>query len=87
MHVGKLSTGFFAVPSLTMVTFMQMGWAMEGRGEFSFLIADQASEEGTYVYTRAHRCIYVYEFVCMRAYVRDTVYIWDIHVCECIENN
>lgn len=43
---GKLAVGVFAVPPLTLSSFLKLGWAMNGRGEFSFLIAEEASDEG-----------------------------------------
>jgi Kef-type K+ transport system membrane component KefB len=44
--VGKaFPLGFFASP-LTTVTFLKFSFAMQGRGEFSFLIADTAKTEG-----------------------------------------
>ncbi|CAM9257218.1 unnamed protein product [Choristocarpus tenellus] len=42
---GKMMVGLFAIP-LTPLGFATLGWAMNGRGEFSFLIAQEASEEG-----------------------------------------
>lgn len=44
--IGKLFVGLFAGPPLTLSGFSQLGWAMNGRGEFSFFIAQEASEEG-----------------------------------------
>lgn len=44
--VGKLAVGVFAGPPLTLSGFLTLGWAMNGRGEFSFLIAQEASEGG-----------------------------------------
>ncbi|CAN0286965.1 unnamed protein product, partial [Laminaria digitata] len=44
--VGKLAVGVFAGPPLTLSGFLKLGWAMNGRGEFSFLIAQEASDEG-----------------------------------------
>ena len=44
--VGKLAVGVFAGPPLTFSGFLKLGWAMNGRGEFSFLIAQEASDEG-----------------------------------------
>ena len=38
--VGKLAVGCLSKP-LTFVSFMKFGFAMGGRGEFSFLIADE----------------------------------------------
>jgi Kef-type K+ transport system membrane component KefB len=42
---GKLVVGVFAVP-LTASLALQLGGAMNGRGEFSFLLADQGSVDG-----------------------------------------
>ncbi|CAN0317063.1 unnamed protein product, partial [Laminaria digitata] len=44
--VGKLAVGVFAGPPLTISGFLKLGWAMNGRGEFSFLIAQEASHKG-----------------------------------------
>ncbi|CAN0354651.1 unnamed protein product [Ectocarpus sp. 12 AP-2014] len=44
--VGKLVVGFYAGPPLTLSGFLKLGWAMNGRGEFSFFIAQEASDEG-----------------------------------------
>lgn len=43
--VGKFSVGFLSKP-LNWVSFFKFGFGMGGRGEFSFLIADQAFVEG-----------------------------------------
>jgi Kef-type K+ transport system membrane component KefB len=43
--LGKLTTGFFAVGELSLYSFLKVGWAMNGRGEFSALIADEAFSE------------------------------------------
>lgn len=43
---GKLVVGLFAGPPLTLSGFLKLGWAMNGRGEFSFFIAQEASEKG-----------------------------------------
>lgn len=43
--VGKLAVGLFAGRPLTFLGFSKLGWAMNGRGEFSFFIAQEASEE------------------------------------------
>lgn len=45
--VGKALLGLMAVP-LTFGSANKFGWAMQGRGEFSFLIADQAREDGIF---------------------------------------
>lgn len=45
--VGKALLGVMAVP-LTFGDANRFGWAMQGRGEFSFLIADQAQEDGLF---------------------------------------
>lgn len=44
--VGKLAVGVFAAPPLTVLGFLKLGWAMNGRGEFAFLIAEEASDKG-----------------------------------------
>ncbi|CAM9285274.1 unnamed protein product [Scytosiphon promiscuus] len=44
--VGKLVVGLYAGPPLTLAGFLKLGWAMNGRGEFSFFIAQEASDEG-----------------------------------------
>lgn len=44
--LGKLVVGLYAGPPLTLADFSKLGWAMNGRGEFSFFIAQEASEEG-----------------------------------------
>lgn len=44
--VGKLVVGLYAGPPLTLSGFSKLGWAMNGRGEFSFFIAQEASDEG-----------------------------------------
>ena len=44
--VGKLAVGVFAGPPLTVLGFLKLGWAMNGRGEFAFLIAEEASDKG-----------------------------------------
>ncbi|CAM9675350.1 unnamed protein product [Ectocarpus sp. 12 AP-2014] len=44
--VGKLVVGFYAGPPLTLSGFLKLGWAMNGRGEFSFFIAQEARDEG-----------------------------------------
>lgn len=44
--VGKLVVGLFAGPPLTLSGFSKLGWAMNGRGEFSFFIAQESSEQG-----------------------------------------
>eukprot|EP01064_Diplonema_japonicum_P011401 TRINITY_DN18743_c0_g1_i1.p1 TRINITY_DN18743_c0_g1~~TRINITY_DN18743_c0_g1_i1.p1 ORF type:complete len:449 (+),score=49.34 TRINITY_DN18743_c0_g1_i1:62-1348(+) len=41
---GKFLVGFLADP-LTLPDFFTFGWAMQGRGEFSFILADEAAEE------------------------------------------
>lgn len=43
---GKLAVGLFAGPPLTLSGFYKLGWAMNGRGEFSFFIAEAANEKG-----------------------------------------
>eukprot|EP00903_Cladosiphon_okamuranus_P010852 g10252.t1 len=43
---GKLVVGLYAGPPLTLSDFLKLGWAMNGRGEFSFFIAQEASDEG-----------------------------------------
>eukprot|EP00752_Nemacystus_decipiens_P016265 g14545.t1 len=43
--VGKLVVGLYAGPPLTTSGFLKLGWAMNGRGEFSFFIAQEASDE------------------------------------------
>ncbi|CAM9442731.1 unnamed protein product, partial [Discosporangium mesarthrocarpum] len=40
---GKMAVGVFAEP-LTLLGFLTLGWGMNGRGEFSFLIAKEAAE-------------------------------------------
>lgn len=44
--VGKLVVGFYSGPPYTLSGFLKLGWAMNGRGEFSFFIAQQASDQG-----------------------------------------
>lgn len=44
--VGKLVVGLFAGPPLTLSGFSKLGWAMNGRGEFSFFIAQESSDQG-----------------------------------------
>ena len=41
--LGKLAVGVFAGSPLTMAGFLKVGWAMNGRGEFSFFIAESAN--------------------------------------------
>ena len=43
---GKLALGVWAPPPLAWGPAMLLGWAMNGRGEFSFLIARQAVQAG-----------------------------------------
>lgn len=43
---GKLVVGLYAGPPLTFAGFFKLGWAMNGRGEFSFFIAQEASDGG-----------------------------------------
>lgn len=44
--IGKLVVGFYAGPPLTLLGFLKLGWAMNGRAEFSFFIAQEASDDG-----------------------------------------
>eukprot|EP01062_Namystynia_karyoxenos_P032979 TRINITY_DN24281_c3_g1_i1.p1 TRINITY_DN24281_c3_g1~~TRINITY_DN24281_c3_g1_i1.p1 ORF type:complete len:487 (+),score=145.82 TRINITY_DN24281_c3_g1_i1:66-1463(+) len=46
--VGKFAVAPFSSP-LTFHGASEFGWAMQGRGEFSFLLADEAAEEGLFV--------------------------------------
>lgn len=42
--LGKLAVGFYAEAPLTLAGFSKLGWAMNGRGEFSFFIAESAHD-------------------------------------------
>lgn len=42
--LGKLGVGFYAESPLTLAGFFKLGWAMNGRGEFSFFIAESAHD-------------------------------------------
>ena len=45
--VGKFLVGLLAHP-LTCVNAVVFGWAMQGRGEFSFILADESATEGLF---------------------------------------
>jgi len=62
--LGKMTVGLYATP-LKCNTFNFLGWGMGGRGEFSFLIAKEAYEEG--IFSETDYCAVIWALLVISA--------------------